>query len=211
MEHFSVENRPVKLNIPGSGRYNTVVIPSPGDGSCFLHSVLMAFYIPYRTEQYQGRYCSRSKIVKEFRKERLVDSLLATDDHDPERRPYYQTIGNGTIADLGRHDPFYSLEGLQKFLKSDDHMGDESYSLVQAVVRRAIYIIDGKSGDIYPLGQVPPSDLDSICLYYFPGHYETLGLMENDGDIVTHFKPTHSFIKLLKQRSQQASSEASSL
>lgn len=171
---------------------NLVRIFSIGDGNCFFHSIISAFYIPYRKKE-----IDRRKFIVEVRK-CLANRLT---DKDENGIMIYDKLSRGTLREHSKEIPQFSLDFMQKELKSNVAVDNIYLEFVSDEFDKDIYIIDEKKRDVYITGM----DLDilykkrhSILLLYNGYHYDLLGKI-NDDEIITLFDPRDPLIKRIRK------------
>lgn len=167
-----------------------------GDGNCFFHAIANAFYIGYKNMEVDGVYMSREDIVRHLRKE-LADTLETI---DPDTGiSYYEQLANGNAADLGQTVEQYSLQGLKKHLNSNEPVGDVVITYVSYLLAKDIYILERSTGDVYVMADIPPGINTAVVILHSSGHYETVGILEDD-QWITHFDSDHEFILTVRRR-----------
>jgi len=70
MEHHNPHigvTRSLNWKSKGFEDFNMVVIDTIGDGNCYFHALLNAFYIPYRTQSIGKETISRRDLVSSLR------------------------------------------------------------------------------------------------------------------------------------------------
>ena len=171
-----------------------------GDGSCLLHALAMAYFVPYRTQSLDDRPVSRRQIVRQLRSELANKLASPSDPLNPDGPSKFDLLGRGKVKDFGHED--YTLQALVKLLHSDDCLGSEIIEYVSNELDKDIYLLEKEKADVYVLGDdndIYIKDRDSIVLLYTSGHYELVGLLEK-GQMTTHFAPDSPFIQMLRQR-----------
>jgi hypothetical protein len=186
------------IPIPG-----LVLIGSPPDGSCLFHSILRGFNKEYNISTLERRV----EMARNMRN-LLADAINQT-VHDTNVT-YYELMARGNLSSLGKTYSDYSLENLQKLLRSTQSVGIEFIEALGHFLSLDIYIIDMKTKDLYFMG----SDMSlyhkgrrSIILGYTQisdkrfddGHYETIGLNVKN-EIFTLFDPENFVVKSLNMR-----------
>lgn len=190
---------PINLKrIPYANLYR---ILTPGDGSCYFHSILTASRLNYNKFSDQNKVL----IAKTFR-EILADKLRSVDS---DGILYYDKMLNGMVKEFAKSVPCYSLEHMQKELRSNDFVDHIYQETISDNLDIDIYIININTGDInYPEIDLNLSLLyknrNSIILAYHGNfmHYDIIGLKSsNDNDIIdTIFPYDHPLINILRQR-----------
>jgi hypothetical protein len=190
-----------KINLQRIPYNNLYIIEILGDGSCYFHSILTASRLNYITLS----VFDKQKLVKTFR-ELLADKIGSIYS---DGTPYYDTILNGMVKEFAKSVPFYSLENMQKELRSSDFVDHIYQETISNSLNLDIYIININTGDI----NYPEIDLDlsllyknrnSIIIAYHGNymHYEVIGLESpNDNTTIdTIFPYDHQLINILRDR-----------
>lgn len=166
---------------------NLVRIDTIGDGSCFFHAIISAFFKPYIENT-----IDKSEFIVKFRKD-LSDVL--------EKK--YDTLGGGSFVELSRDDKEYSLESLKKMLNSNSSVDNRFHQLISDVINKDIYILYTRTGNVYKSAddlKLLYKNRDSIVILYMPGHYELIGRINNiTREITTLFDSNDSFIKNIRR------------
>jgi hypothetical protein len=178
-----------------------VAIYTIPDGSCLLHAVLNAFWKPYRENRLGMPYTTYMRKV--FRPElaRLLSSKIPLDEKSPGGETIYNQLGQGEIAKLGST---FSLPSLQRELLSGGSLdGDCFFEFLIKVIGKNIYVLSETHKDVCDTGSasrnVEIPDAPCIVLLHLPGHYELIGLKDEDG-VHTLFTYNHPFIKAIRER-----------
>ena len=168
-----------------------------GDGSCFFHAYLKGFYDEY---QNNNSYAYRSDLVRRFRNELAV--LLTEEDPDYPGYVYYQTIANGSLAELAQHQTLsesslgmsvdYSIFGVVELLASNDDIGDEMYSFVSEIIGIGCYVVRGTNFNVYPQISVG-IERPSVVIMGNGVHYELIAVKHDNG-FQTLFEPGDPFL-----------------
>lgn len=179
-------------------RFKVVRFDTIGDGSCFFHAFLAAFYLPYR----DAKDKEKREIVRSFRRE-LSKELYSTDAKGVSN---YDKLGEGNLRAFGNAVREYSLDGMCKRLDSYQYVGHEFNEFLERLFHKDIYIIDYSTRDPYIIPMTDkqePIYRNSIVILYMPGHYELMGINIGAGRIATHFAPDHEFICFLRERTRR--------
>lgn len=180
--------------------FETVLIPTIEDGHCLFHAICNSFYKSYRTETLDGKRISRTEIVVKLRSE-LASLLEEKDNNDPNGRIRYETLGGGSLKQLGDSGmQEYTLRGLQSWLRSTNSMGDEIVPFIQDMIGKNFYFLDTRTRDVYITADLPSQARDSIVMYYNGRHYDLCAVIELDGTITTYFMDSHPFIQHIRAR-----------
>lgn len=173
------------------------------DGSCMFHAIALSYFIPYRRGRINEMVLDRGEFIKELRLELSTKLGDIIDETDPDSPSYYQVISRGGIESFGQYVPQYTLDAMKAELASSKAVDNAYNEFISDVLNKDIYLLDMVSRDVYVTGD----DLDilykerpSIVLLYLPGHYELVGIRNNNGDIKTLFSPDHPFIQSIQRR-----------
>ena len=171
-----------------------VEIEVPPDGSCFFHSICLAFYKPYIFSEIGNIKTQRSDIIKQFRHELSV--ILG--ESDENGITIYDTLSNGNLKLLGKEFPNeYSLQALQKMLDSNESIDHSVHEFISNEIGKDIYFLESDKMDVYKYGK----DLSllykkrpSIVLMHHNEHFNLVGIKNQDSTIDTYFDANHPFI-----------------
>lgn len=176
---------------------NVVVISTLGDGNCFFHAILRAMNRDYQKAK---SISDRVNLARSFRNG-LADRL---EEKDPlTGKNYYSGLSLGNLEKFSDTMKEYSLQGLQKELRSSVPVDNIYQELVSDALYKDIYIIDGTKRDVYNVGSSYPlyyKGRNSIVIFYIPGHFEVLGIRHSDGRVDTLFTPEHPLIQVCRER-----------
>lgn len=207
-----------KVKISFLKDFDTHIIDCIGDGSCMVHAIMQSFYKRYIEA---NSFNERIDMADEFRRN-LAEKLTEINPRDAEGRTYYESLGNGTIAEIGEDAKEFSLEEFFSHLNSREFLDNRVIEYIQIVLNKSIFFVHEKrdsdgniiSKDMYNYF-FHPSGQKSICLYgiteepeeeedgkILVGHYDLLGVKEN-GVMKTYFGPNHPFIKKLQSRMRE--------
>lgn len=204
-------DNPKPIRIPGGrfDHFNLFKIDVMGDGSCWFHAFCMAYFLPYRTQRYNGKVYRRRDIVQTLRKELSEKLSQPVNPDDPKGPTVYQSLGGGTLEELGKENKEFSLSGMISHINSNAPCGEEIQELTSEQTNKNIFYIDTNSGDVYIVSNVELlyKNRPSVVLLYNGGHYDTCALRESNGNLVTHFAFEHSFIQFLYKRLLELTSE----
>jgi hypothetical protein len=175
--------------------FSLVKINTIPDGNCYFHSLMLSFFKPYQNNK---NIEHRKNMSKKLRNE--LSKILEEPSEDGKTR-YYDILSRGFLEEMSKSIPSYSIEEMKDLLNSNNHVSNEFHELVSELFNKDIYILDVENEDVYRL---PDIDIyykgrNSIILLYTPGHYDLLGIKEND-KLVTHFKPDHCLIEYISSR-----------
>jgi hypothetical protein len=186
-----------------------------GDGSCLLHAVANSFYIPYRTESFNGVGIRRSELIRDLRKELSTKLSLPSDPLYPNGPLNYDLLAGGVLSTmLGKENPeeFGLKAMMERLADPSKEITFEYMEFISNQLNKDIYFLDSKSQDVY-LTEIDDSYLykgrESVVLLYIEGitiggitgmgHFELIGLRTNEG-IATYFRPDHEFISYIQNR-----------
>lgn len=185
----------------GFTQWNLVRFGTPMDGNCLFHAIANSFFEPYHTQQLNGTQVDRSKIISLLRKE-LSDKLGSKIN---DTNSYYDLLHNGTTIIFSQSVPEFKLEYMQAQLNSNFPIGYGYMEFIGNCLNKDIYILEAIRQDLYVTDELPltiKGNRPSIVLHYLNGHYELVGIKNNNGSFTTHFSPDHSFISFLFSRVQ---------
>ena len=121
----------------------------------------------------------------------------------------YDTLSKGTLREFSENVTDYSLNNMQKELKTNSAVDNVYIELVSNVFDIDIYIFNLTKEDIYLTGtdfNLYYKERNSIFIGYIEpfgensvGHFEVIGL-KNNGNINTFFRHDHSFVKYIRNR-----------
>lgn len=184
---------------------NLVRIATIGDGNCFIHAVLKAFYTPY---QENNNAEARIDMTKKVRRDLAV--MLLEENPNYSGYTYWETIGNGRIvqlllqeikdqnliAELGVD---YSPIGLQNLLNSISYLGDEIFEYVADILNINIYVMKATKEDIRPCMKCYRSGRASIVISGNKDHYEVIALQVGNY-LQTIFYSDDDFFQVLDKK-----------
>ena len=174
--------------------YTLFVIPSIGDGSCFLHSVLRAISPDYTEKNTKERI----EMVIEVRKD--LAEMIDKPVEGSEGKTYYELLSRGQLKELSETFDEIKLEEMKKFLRSKDWFSLLYVELISNVFDIDIYIINHCKKNLY----VGDNELlfknrKSIIIgYHDEKHFDTLSIKDKNGEKRTYFSPTSPVIDKLK-------------
>lgn len=182
----------------GFDKWKLVRFSTPMDGSCLFHAIANSFFSPYHNEYLNDQKISRKEIIKSFRKE--LAQKLADKIDDDTSLTHYDILNNGNTSNFAETVQEFKLDYMQKQLDSDYPIGYGYMEYIGNVLNKDIYILEARRNDIYVTDELKltiKGDRCSIVLYYMDGHYELVGIENDDGTFHTYFKPSHSLIRFL--------------
>jgi SAM-dependent methyltransferase len=183
---------------------NLVRIATIGDGSCFIHAVLKAFY-----RQYQQNNDAQYRLNMAATVRRDLAIILGLENPAYTGHTYWETSSRGAfprmvmqqindeelVGDL-RVD--YSLSGLQRLFNSTSQLGDEVYTFVSDALNIDIYVLRATRDNLYPHYHTRRTGnlRNGIVVIGNMAHYETLAVDTDDG-LQTVFSPGDPFLNAL--------------
>lgn len=175
---------------------------SRGDGHCLLHSIANSIFIPYRTGILEGERVNRTKLMKDLRGS-IASTLADVNPDSFDGKTYYQSISDGALEEFGKTNSEFTLEGLQRLLRSDAMLGEEVKVILEVILDKTIYILNDETRDLY-VTSADPTERDSVVVLYRHDHFDMVSIKETpNGPHVTHFKPSHPFAIHLRNRLRQ--------
>lgn len=201
------------FSYPGLVRIRT--LPSPG---ALLHSILNAFFVPYRSQQFNhaSEPVSRIEMVNAYR-EYLAERLAEPEKPAEVLSPLvYNNLSRGKMTLFANILKGYHLDVMQSELRDPDFFLDDKYlELIANDLEKDIYILDATT---YDVRLFPNTTVDMyykgrsvIVLLYIPGHFELVGICKPSGDVVTHFMHGSDFANALHQRYQELQDAAAEM
>jgi len=185
---------------------NLVRIATIGEGSCFIHAVLKAFYKPYQ-ENNSARY--RLDTAAKLRRDLAI--ILGLENPQYPGYTYWDTTARGSfprmvmeeIADedlIGLLRVDYSLSGLQRLLNSTSQLGEEVYKFISDALNIDIYVLRATRDDLYPNSHThhPNIPRNGVVIIGNTYHYEVLAV-DGEFGFQTVFPPDDPFLKALTE------------
>ena len=173
------------------------------DGSCFFHSVIGSYYIPYQNNN-SIRY--RKDLIQKLRRD-LAYTLELEDPTNPGKINW-ETAADGQFMALYEQQKMgvdfknvfgvpidFSLEGLQKLFNSNQFLGDEVYQYASDMIGVDIYIMRLTDKDLYVHQDASKEGVKRkvVVISGNGDHYEIIGV-ERNGLFQTVFEPDDPFI-----------------
>lgn len=183
----------------GFTKWNTVRIDTPRDGSCLFHAILNSYFIPYHTGRLNDTIISKKELVRSLRKQ-IADKLSQPIDPLDQSSPiYYDILSYGKLREEAEVINEYSLSNMQKILDSDSFVGYGYLELISDLLNKDIYILDNQKQNVYITTEdyLHKGRNSIVLLYIDDNHFELVGLLQNDGSIISYFDPNNPFIKFL--------------
>jgi len=189
---------------------NMVALSTVGDGSCYFHAIIQAYYIPYITNQVTK--CSFIREVRRLlayelgRPAKINDRYIYNNHQQP--KTWHQIINRGGNATL-ESDPGdvptdisnrLKLENMQHEMDSSRALDNLFDDYVSKILDKNIFVLDlAKKTVNYNIDKdiLLVSSRTCVVILDKTGHYETVGLMTNGG-IRTHFAWNDPFISILR-------------
>lgn len=169
--------------------------------SCYFHAVLRA---------YNESYIENENVDYRTGMARTLRNLLAEklDSRNIQGERIYDLLSQGTFKSYSEAVPEYSLDQMISMLTGNEQVDHRFQELLCEVLELDIYMVDGKTRDIYRLcnEEIYIKNRPSVVLIYEPGHYSLLGRPDEDR-VMTKFSPNDELIKALKLRIRTKSKE----
>lgn len=195
-----------RVYFPFLNNFETYLIPSIADGSCFFHSLLLGFVIPYIREKYDdGLILNRGEFVLKFRK-RIAKTLYNSENGEI----LYNRLAGGNLKDLAKQGGFgekYKLPNFYEWLCSSRSAGIEALEVTSRYIQKNIIILSMNNREVYKIGKIEDTynpNLSSIVLLYTQnsekedGHFDLCGVkLNNSEEIITHFSNKNDFIRTI--------------
>lgn len=178
----------------GFDNYPMLVIKSPGDGKCLLHSICNSFYKKYR----DSNDTEKRNIVVKLSNE-LATYLETKSVTNPNITNYEEM---DILSEFGQALPDeFSLQGIQKLLRSDNFLGPDINLILSKIFKKDIYYLRYETKDLYILDDIPKGENPSVVvLYSNQNHFDLIGLQEGNAGMSICFEATHPFIVFLRNR-----------
>lgn len=177
------------------GMYRKRVI---GDGSCYFHSIIDAYFLPVRTGFLDGKLFNRFDFVKKFRFD--LSNMLSLPRPGYDGKTYYETLSRGKLKDRSKSGLPVSLSDMVEGLRSNNPVGYIYHELISDILSLDIYILNYEKKDIYMIdSDFYYKDRKSIVILYIPGHFEVVGVMRSN-ELKTYFEPQDDFIRKIRSR-----------
>lgn len=156
-----------------------------GDGSCFLHSIMMAFNKTY----IKSNSSQRRKMVRNLRSA-ISDYIQESD--------IYDQLSRGELKEISKFVPLMDKENMKKYINSNQWISYHFVELISKVLDLNIFIITHNTNTIYNLGDNEiyyKKNRNSVFINYInQAHFETLGIKTPDG-LKTLFSPSSPIMK----------------
>lgn len=185
--------------------YNMVKFDTIGDGSCFLHALLMSFYKPYQMNR-----INRRQFVRDLRTNLSKKLESKVNPLDQESKIYYDIISNGNLREESKFIPEFSQQSLVKDLDSNKYLSNIYNEFISDLLNRDIYILDMNKKDVYMTGTdfniLYKNRLSTVILYTqnikfeTKNHYELIGILNSNNTVRVGFEPDDKFIISIRNR-----------
>jgi len=186
----------------GFENWPLVRFSTPMDGNCLFHAICNSFFSSYHDEKLNDQTVTRDKIVAAMRKE-LSETLSKPISDESNSPRHYDILNGGNTSAFSEAVPEFKLKYMQKQLDSNTSIGYGYMEFIGNVLNKDIYILEAIRHDIYITDELPYTirgNRSSIVLYYMNGHYELVGIHNQNNTFDTHFSPEHTFIRFLYDR-----------
>lgn len=135
---------------------NLIRIATIGDGSCFIHAVLKAFYPPYQ-ENDNSKY--RRDMAARVRRDLAM--LLEQENPDYPEHTYWETVAEGAFPALLMQEIKdeslievlkidFSLMGLKRLFNSKTELGNEVFRYITDVFKIDLFIFQANADNLIP-------------------------------------------------------------
>jgi hypothetical protein len=191
-----------EFTYPGMVRLRT--LPDPGS---LLHAVFNAFFVPYRSNQFNhnSEPIGRKDMVNAYRgllAKRLDEPIDPSNALSP---CVYDCLARGKMKEFSDIIKEYHIEVMRSELNDTDFFLDDKYlELIANEVSKDIYILNALTEDVHVFDH---ADVDmyykgrpAVVVLFLPGHFELVGIRKPNGDVVTHFSPSSAFIEAIHAR-----------
>jgi hypothetical protein len=186
---------------------NMVRLRTLPDAGALLHAVLNAFFVPYRSNQFNhtSEPIGRKEMVNAYRL-LLAERLDSPIDPSNILSPcVYDCLSRGKMKEYAEIIKEYHIDVMRNELQNPDFFLDDKYlELISNELSKDIYVLNALTQDVHMFDH---SDVDmyykgrpAVVLLFLPGHFELVGIQKENGDVVTHFAPTSPFVQALHGR-----------
>jgi len=175
--------------------FKLVKIATIQDNSRFLHAFIQAFDRGYLSMVMNDK----KELIKNLRLE-LSNKIL--EKIDSSNIIYYDYLFNGKIKQLARSNNNYEKTIYINNLKNDYNFVNEYNELISEIFSKDIYLIDLDNNELFvdkTVAKLTIKERDSVVIGFSDGEYYTLGLIEPDKNIITHFSAYNSFITSIRE------------
>lgn len=183
MRELKIENLP----------YTFVIFDTIGDGSCFLHSVLMCFNKKYR----KSKINERQQIVDKLRRD-LADVLY---EKNKNGKTYYEILSRGEITELGKFMDRMKQDVMSHYLKSRRWLDIFYLEMISDHLDIDIIIYDEFDKKFYNTGdlEIYHRGRNTIFInYQREAHFEAMGVKLDK--IRTFFDSECYIVKEIKEK-----------
>lgn len=194
-----------KMNWNGNLQYPGMIrIRTDLDGNCFFHAIAKSYFKPYIVGKTKdGKPFNRKKFIKNLRKDlsKMLDKNI--DPSDSQSLTWYESMANGEWTEEGKTMPELTLKHMQKELASNSPISHVYNEFISDQLDKDIYILDVEKQDVYMTGTDDAllyKERPSIVILYLPGHYELVGIKDEQNYIQTIFDYDSEFIKTIRKR-----------
>ena len=183
MRELKIENLP----------HTFVIFDTIGDGSCFLHSILMCFNKQYR----KSSISERQKIVDKLRTD-LGDVLY---EKNKDGKSYYEILSRGEITELSKFMDRMKQDVMSRYLKSRRWLDIFYLEMISNHLDIDIIIYDEFDKNFYNTGDIEAyhKGRNTIFInYQREAHFEAMGIKLDK--IRTFFNSECSIVKEIKEK-----------
>jgi hypothetical protein len=172
--------------------YDFTIIPTIGDGNCFLHAILGCCNTFYK----QANENNKRLIVRQLRND--LAQLL---DVNINNSTFYQKLSRGEAEEIAKHVIEMRKDYMQAYLRSNHWLNSSFLEFFSIVFNVNIVIISAKEKDLYRTGdkELLFKKRNTIFINYIDqAHFESIGIDSSDG-LKTIFHPESEIVKLLNK------------
>ena len=169
---------------------NVTYIDVPSDGSCLLHAISKAYYLPYQLCTVdRGDKFKWIRSLRQELSERLVNE--------------YNMLSNGKLSILSKTDESLKRDKMIVELESNVVIDIKYIELINNMIDKDVYVIHNNQYEPKLLissihtPELLYKDRVSIIVHFNGNRYRLVGL--NTGtSITTQFPPNHAILKYLR-------------
>lgn len=173
--------------------YTFVIFDTIGDGSCFLHSILMCFNKKYR----KSKISERQRIIDQLRSD-LGDVLY---EKNREGKTYYEILSRGEISEISKFMERMKQDVMSNYLKSRKWLDIFYLEMISNHLDIDIIIYDQYEEKFYNTGDLEAYHKDRntvIINYQKEAHFEAMGIKLDK--IRTFFDKDCPIVKEIKEK-----------
>lgn len=163
---------------PCSNKLNFYIHKTTGDGSCLIHAILYSISPRYRNMTSP----ERNVYVKKIRGE-MAEIL-------PE---HWDKLNTSELSKV--YPDKYSLEGIQRHLRSTEYLDEFSVWFLEEIFNINIIVFSEKDDSIYERGIIKKDRKATTLINYTGNHFETILYNHRKGNYLVSFKNDSRYLR----------------